>query len=105
MTPRRRNSASSAANLRDGPRRRPGRARDRGERWGTKMDVRPAAAAREAARTGLTPVGRLLRPRSIAIVGISPEPGSFGATMLSSLNSFDYNGEIHLVSRTRGEVF
>jgi acetate---CoA ligase (ADP-forming) len=69
------------------------------------MDVRPAAAAREAARTGLTPVGRLLRPRSIAIVGISPEPGSFGATMLSSLNSFDYNGAIHLVSRTRSEVF
>src|SRR5215468_3918304 len=67
------------------------------------MDVKPVAAA-NAAET-VTPVGRLLRPASIAIVGISPEPGSFGATMLSSLKSFDYRGAIHLVSRSRSEVF
>src|ERR1019366_10056662 len=30
--------------------------------------------------TSLMRVGRLLRPASIAIVGISPEPGSFSAT-------------------------
>jgi acetate---CoA ligase (ADP-forming) len=46
-----------------------------------------------------------LRPASIAIVGISPEPGSFGATMLSSLKSFEYGGAIHLVSRSRSDVF
>src|SRR6516162_5548111 len=69
------------------------------------MDVKPVAATAGAAITGLMPVARLLRPASIAIVGISPEPGSFGATMLSSLKSFDYRGAIHLVSRSRSEVF
>jgi acyl-CoA synthetase (NDP forming) len=68
------------------------------------MDVKPVVTT-EAAGTGLMPVGRLLRPASIAIVGISPEPGSFGATMLSSLKSFEYNGAVHLVSRSRSEVF
>jgi len=58
-----------------------------------------------ATGTGLMRVDRLLRPASIAIVGISPEPGSFGATMLSSLESFDYGGAIHLVSRSRSEAF
>src|SRR6202030_4194071 len=69
------------------------------------MDVKPLAATADAARTSLMPVGRLLRPASIAVVGISPEPGSFGATMLSSLKSFEYGGAIHLVSRSRREVF
>lgn len=69
------------------------------------MDMKPLAAAADVAKDGLVPVGRLLRPASIAIVGISPDPGSFGATMLSSLQSFDYPGAIHLVSRSRSEVF
>src|SRR5215471_1650372 len=68
------------------------------------MDVKPVATV-DPVRTGLTPVGRLLRPASIAIVGISPEPGSFGGTMLSSLKSVEYGGAIHLVSRSRSEVF
>jgi acetate---CoA ligase (ADP-forming) len=50
------------------------------------------------------PVARLLRPRSIAIVGVSPETGSFGATVLASLQNFGYGGAIHLVSRGRDEV-
>jgi len=69
------------------------------------MDVKPSAAAYDTGMTEPLPVNRLLRPASIAIVGISPEPGSFGATMLSSLKSFDYRGAIHLVSRSRSEVF
>jgi acyl-CoA synthetase (NDP forming) len=47
---------------------------------------------------------RLLRPRSIAIVGISPEPGSIGFNCLRNLESFGYAGEIALVSRSRSEV-
>jgi acyl-CoA synthetase (NDP forming) len=70
-----------------------------------EMDVSAIAVTDDAPRTGLMRVNRLLRPASIAIVGISPEPGSFGATMLSSLKSFDYGGAIHLVSRTRNEAF
>ena len=69
------------------------------------MDTKSIATKADVAKSALVPVSRLLRPRSIAIVGISPEPGSFGATMLSSLKSFDYRGAIHLVSRSRSEAF
>jgi len=49
-------------------------------------------------------LARLIRPRSIAIVGISPEPGSPGFSLLANLERFDYGGAIHLVSRSRSEV-
>src|SRR5712691_2942164 len=49
-------------------------------------------------------VGRLIRPRSIAIVGVSPEPGSIGGAVLKNLERFGYRGEIHLVSRSRSEI-
>ncbi len=49
-------------------------------------------------------LGRLLRPRSIAIVGVSPEPGSIGGAVLANLERFGYRGEIHLVSRSRREI-
>ena len=72
----------------------------------------PAVAARDAApdvgiglATEPQPLGRLLRPSAIAIIGISPEAGSYGAAMLSSLESFGYRGAIHLVSRSRREAF
>src|ERR1700693_6350675 len=49
-------------------------------------------------------VDRLLRPRSVAIVGAAPEPGSIGGNVLANLERFGYSGEIHLVSRTRKEI-
>jgi acyl-CoA synthetase (NDP forming) len=49
-------------------------------------------------------VERLLRPRSVAIVGAAPEPGSIGGNVLANLERFGYSGEIHLVSRTRKEI-
>ena len=49
-------------------------------------------------------MARLMRPRSIAIVGISPEPTSPGFTLLRNLEHFGYGGAIHLVSRSRNEV-
>jgi acyl-CoA synthetase (NDP forming) len=63
----------------------------------------PDAPARST--TASLVIARLIRPQSIAIVGISPEPGSHGAAMLKSLASFDYGGAIHLVSRNRREAF
>ena len=69
--------------------------------------VRPAAPPDAPAQSPPAPIviARLIRPQSIAIVGISPEPGSHGAAMLKSLASFDYGGAIHLVSRNRREAF
>jgi acetate---CoA ligase (ADP-forming) len=46
-----------------------------------------------------SPLDRLLRPRSVAIVGASAEPGSIGAAVLGNLERCGYHGEIHLVSR------
>ncbi|WP_205421230.1 acetate--CoA ligase family protein [Rhizobium terrae] len=47
---------------------------------------------------------RLLRPRSIAIVGASPDPASIGGGVLSNLELFKYSGDLHLVSRSRDEI-
>src|SRR5882672_10210569 len=49
-------------------------------------------------------MARLMRPRSIAIVGVSPQSGSPGGGVLDNLERFGYGGDIHLVSRSRGEV-
>jgi len=49
-------------------------------------------------------LSRLLRPRSVAIVGVSPEPGSLGGAVLANLKRFGYAGDIHLVSRNRKEI-
>jgi acyl-CoA synthetase (NDP forming) len=46
---------------------------------------------------------RLIRPRSVAIVGVSPEPGHAGGSVLANLERCRYAGDIHLVSRSRGE--
>jgi acetate---CoA ligase (ADP-forming) len=48
-------------------------------------------------------IDRLLRPRSIAIVGVSPEPGHPGSTVLANLERCRFEGAIHLVSRSRAE--
>jgi acyl-CoA synthetase (NDP forming) len=46
---------------------------------------------------------RLIRPRSVAIVGVSPEPGHVGGSVLANLERCRYAGDIHLVSRSRAE--
>jgi acyl-CoA synthetase (NDP forming) len=51
-----------------------------------------------------TPVARLLRPRSIAIVGASPTPGALGNQVLESLQQFQYAGEIYLINPNREEI-
>ncbi|MEV4241362.1 CoA-binding protein [Nocardia sp. NPDC049737] len=49
-------------------------------------------------------VGKMLNPRSIAIVGVSAKPGSSGRNLLENLQRNDYRGEIHLVGRSGGEI-
>jgi acyl-CoA synthetase (NDP forming) len=46
----------------------------------------------------------LLRPRSIAIVGVSPEAGSLGGNVLTNLTRIGFKGDIHLVSRNNREI-
>ena len=63
--------------------------------------VRIAGMTDAGGRTGLE---RLLRPRSVAIVGISKEPGSLGETQVGNFERFGFAGELHLVSRNRDAV-
>lgn len=55
-------------------------------------------------RVGADRIERLLNPRSVAILGASPERDSVGGGVLSNLELFGYRGEIHLVSRSRSEI-
>src|SRR6266853_1559526 len=53
----------------------------------------------EAAR-GPQAVARFLRPRSVAIVGMSARAGSAGQVILQSLKLNNFKGDIHLVGRS-----
>jgi len=46
----------------------------------------------------------LLRPRSVAIVGVSPEAGSLGGNVLTNLTRIGFEGDVHLVSRSNREI-
>jgi acyl-CoA synthetase (NDP forming) len=50
------------------------------------------------------PIARVLAPRSIALVGASADPRSFGGFVLGNLERFGYAGAIHLVSRSSAEI-
>lgn len=50
------------------------------------------------------PIQRLLRPRSIAIVGASANPKSASARVMANLDLIGYRGEIHFVSRRTPEI-
>ena len=43
-------------------------------------------------------VSKLLRPRTLAIVGASPKPESFGANLLRSIRHLGFPGEVYLVN-------
>lgn len=46
----------------------------------------------------------LLRPRSVALVGVSAKPGSAGQVVLGNLLNGGYAGAVHLVGRSGGEL-
>ena len=49
-------------------------------------------------------LARLLRPRSIAIAGASPDPATMGGVILANCERFGFAGDIHLISPTRDEI-
>ena len=56
-----------------------------------------------AAPTG-SPLDRILKPRSIVVVGASADPRSFGGFVQGNLERFGYAGALHLVSRSSEEI-
>ncbi len=47
---------------------------------------------------------RLLRPRSVAIVGASPTPGALGNTVMRNLERYGFPGAVHLINPRRDEI-
>ena len=54
--------------------------------------------------SGVLGVDRILAPASIAIVGASADPRSFGGFVQANLEAFGYSGQLHLVSRSSDEI-
>jgi acyl-CoA synthetase (NDP forming) len=59
------------------------------------------AAAPDSSRSNYD---RLLRPRSIAIIGASEKRGALGASVLENLEVLRFSGEIHLVNPKRSTI-
>jgi acetate---CoA ligase (ADP-forming) len=49
-------------------------------------------------------VEKLMRPRSVAIVGMSSKPGTAGHFILGNLSLNNFGGDIHLVGRSGGTI-
>jgi acetate---CoA ligase (ADP-forming) len=47
---------------------------------------------------------RLLRPRSVAVVGASSTPGALGASVVANLERMGFGGEIHLINPKRDSI-
>ena len=60
-----------------------------------------SGAARPISRSQ---VARLLKPRSVAVVGVSERENTAGRQVLVNLAAIGYTGEIHLVSRNVSEI-
>lgn len=61
--------------------------------------------ANKAARTISRPqVTRLLKPKSIAVIGVSERPDSAGRNCIAALDNLGYEGELHFVSRSLTEL-
>jgi acyl-CoA synthetase (NDP forming) len=56
---------------------------------------------REAEAKDQLEIVRLLRPRSIALVGASSKPGSLSETVLENLERAEYSGTLHLIHPKR----
>ena len=57
-----------------------------------------------AASAEMSGLVRLMRPRAVAIVGATAEPGTIGGAVLANLERCSYEGHIHLVSRRAKEI-
>jgi acyl-CoA synthetase (NDP forming) len=62
------------------------------------VSSRPPLAPEPASPGGRPSLGPLLEPGSVAVVGASARPGSFGDTLVAQLLGGGYRGTVHLVN-------
>jgi acyl-CoA synthetase (NDP forming) len=58
----------------------------------------------EMVSTERRPIERLLRPRSVVVVGASSTPGALGASVIDNLDRLKFTGAIHLVNPKRENI-
>ncbi len=58
----------------------------------------------ERPRTSTSTISLIMRPRSVAIIGMSAKPGSAGLVVLELLNNNKFNGPVHLVGRSSADI-
>lgn len=56
-----------------------------------------------SSRTSVT-IERMMRPKSVAIIGISSKPGTAGHVVLANLTINNFKGDIYLVNRSGGTI-
>ncbi len=56
------------------------------------------------ARYSVSAIERLLKPRSIAIVGASATPGALGASTIANLERMQFRGDVYLINPNRAEI-
>jgi acyl-CoA synthetase (NDP forming) len=61
-------------------------------------------SGRSQAARGAAAVENFVRPKSVAIIGLSSKPGSAGMNALANLTNNNFAGDIYLVGRSGGEV-
>jgi acyl-CoA synthetase (NDP forming) len=49
-------------------------------------------------------IERLLRPRSVAVVGASPTPGALGNSVVANLDRMGFAGEVYLINPRRDQI-
>ena len=49
-------------------------------------------------------IARMLRPRAVAVAGVSSTPGSLGGQVVTNLGRFGFNGDIHIIHPKQTEL-
>ena len=55
-------------------------------------------------RISASAISSMMRPRSVAIVGVSAKPGSAGRVVLELLDNNKFTGPVHVVGRTAADI-
>jgi acetate---CoA ligase (ADP-forming) len=63
-----------------------------------------SSVATDHPRTSASIISAIMRPRSVAIVGISAKPGSAGRIVLELLANNKFTGSVHLVGRSSTDI-
>src|SRR5215469_14107304 len=69
-----------------------------------RIRTKPEVIESEQKKTIHAQLERLLRPRSIAIVGASATPGSLGESVVLNLEQAGYRGELYLINPKRPTI-